>query len=115
MTDYQMERAEVETIKAEVRNRLDVLMDGAAQLSEFTVDAPLGLEARPPLTESQREVTVALSALAVLLDRRASEASTAREPRWEGLADAVTYVNNVTGMLGLPQIGALVTSPEDDG
>jgi hypothetical protein len=103
MTDLRAERAVVEEIEREVRTALDTAMDGAARISEFTVDtAPL--EARRPLTTEQREVAVALNTLSDVLGRRASEACAARESSWLGLSDAANIVSNETGRLGLPQL-----------
>jgi hypothetical protein len=103
MTDLRAERAVVEEIEREVRTALDTAMDGAARISEFTVDTP-PLEARRPLTTEQREVAVALNTLSDVLGRQASEACAAREPRWLGLSDAANIVSNETGRLGLPQL-----------
>lgn len=79
-------------------------MRGAARVSEFTVDLPLPLSARPPLTEAQLEVAVALNTVARLLEHQADGACKAREARWEGLSDAGTVVRNAAGYLGLPQL-----------
>jgi hypothetical protein len=87
-----------------VRRELDEAMRGAAQISEFTVDLPAHLNARPPLTEEQYEVAVALNTLARLLDDRAEKACEAREPRWEGLSDASAMALNAAGYGGLPQL-----------
>jgi hypothetical protein len=112
VTDYTDDRAAAAAISDDVRAELAVLMDGATQLSEFTVDAPLGLEARKPLTPEQTEVAVALNTMIDLLRRRAEETCVAREPRWEGLSDAATMLENEAGRLGLPQM--MRQMPDDD-
>jgi hypothetical protein len=104
MTDFTSEREDARRIEQEVRRELDEAMRGAAQISEFTVDLPNHLSARPPLTEAQYEVAVALNTLARLLDDRAEKACKAREPRWEGLSDARTMALNAAGYWGLPQL-----------
>lgn len=53
MVDFSEDRADAECIEQEVRRELDEGMRGAARVSEFTVDLPLPLGARPPLTEAQ--------------------------------------------------------------
>jgi hypothetical protein len=112
VTDFSADRPAAKAISVEVRAELAVLMDGAAQLSEFTVDAPLGLEARKPLTPEQTEVAVALNTMIDLLRRRAEGACVAREPRWEGLSDAATMLENEAGRLGVPQMCRQM--PDDD-
>jgi hypothetical protein len=113
VTDFSADDASLERLETQVRARLDALMDGAAALSEFTVDFPLG--ARKPLTDAQREVAVILNAIAELLHQRALEASAANEPRWEGLADAGTMVHNALGYHSLPQIErAFPEEPQHD-
>lgn len=104
MADFSDDRFRSVEIERTVRAELDLTMREAAKLSEFTVDAPSHLEARPPLTDEQYEAAVALNALAVLLDERAGEACKAGEPRWEGLADAATMARNAAGYSGLPQL-----------
>jgi hypothetical protein len=104
MTDYTNDRAAAEAISEEVRAELALLMDGAAKLSEFTVDMPMGLEARKALTPEQTELAVALNTMVDLLRRRAEEAATADEPRWLGLSDAATMLENEAGRLGVPQM-----------
>lgn len=101
------DKADAERIAGEVRSELDEAMRCAAVLSEFTVDLPGRLEARRPLSESQREVAVALNTLARLFEQRAEEACAARDARWRGLADAATMTRNAAGQLGLPQLPSL--------
>jgi hypothetical protein len=112
VTDFSADRPAAEAISQEVRAELAVLMDGAAKISEFTVGMPLGLEARKPLTPEQTEVAVALNTMVDLSRRRAEEACTARDPRWEGLSDAATMLENEAGRLGVPQM--MRGMPEDD-
>jgi hypothetical protein len=102
MIDFQDDRDAATQIAERIEADLRVAMDGAASVSEFTVGT--SLEARKPLTKEQWAVAVALNTLAELLDQRAQQACTAREPRWQGLADASTMVLNETGRLGLPQL-----------
>jgi hypothetical protein len=104
MTDFCKDRADAAGIEDEVRRELDEAMRGAARISEFTVGLPPGLDARPPLSEAQYEVAVALNTVARLLDHQADKACDAHEPRWEGLSDAGTVVRNAVGHLGLPQL-----------
>ncbi len=108
MSDVSSDRREAEMMEREVRVDLENTMAGAARISEFTVETPL--EARPPLTSEGREVAVALNTMCDLLRRRASEASAEGEPRWEGLADGATMLENELCRLGLPQLmrGVLV-------
>jgi hypothetical protein len=108
--DFRDDRDAAAELTKKIEADLRTGMDGAASVSEFTVGAPL--EARKPLTKEQWAVAVALNTLAELLDQRAQQACTAREPRWQGLADASTMVLNETGRLGLPQLFPDV--PDDD-
>jgi hypothetical protein len=101
MGDFREDRADLLRREDDVRAQLVELMDTAATLSEF---APDGL-IRKPLTEAQREIAVVLNALVGLLDERATEASAAAEPRWEGLADAKLILYNALGYHSLPQLG----------
>jgi hypothetical protein len=112
MTDFSTDRLAAEAISDEVRTELAVLMDGAAKISEFTVDMPLGLKARRSLTPEQTELAVALNTMIDLLRRRAEEACVAREPRWQGLADAADMLENEAGRLGVPQM--MRGMPDDD-
>lgn len=112
MTDFSADRLAAETISGEVRTELAALMDGAAKISEFTVDMPLGLEARRSLTPKQTELAIALNTMIDLLRCRAEEACVAREPRWQGLADAADMLENEAGRLGVPQM--MRGMPEDD-
>jgi hypothetical protein len=112
MTDYTDDRAAADAIAADVRAELAVLMDGAAKISEFTSDMPLGLEARKSLTPEQTEVAVALNTMVDLLRRRAEEAATAEEPRWLGLSQAADMLENELGHLGVPQMFRHM--PDDD-
>jgi hypothetical protein len=102
VAEFSQDREAAAKIAEEIRAELGVLMDGAAKLSEFTVDFPL--QARAPLTKEQWAVAVALNTLADLMDRRAEEACRAREPRWNGLSDAATMTRNEAGRLGVPQL-----------
>lgn len=102
MTDFSGDEAEIRRIEAEIRRRLDAAMAGAARISEFTVDTPIG--ARPPLSPVDHEVAVALNAAAELLYVRAHEAAGVDDLRWEGLADAATMLSNAIGYRGLPQV-----------
>lgn len=104
MTDFTNDREVAKRLEQAVRAELDQVMRGAAQISEFTVDLPEHLNARPSLTETQYEVAVALNTLARLLESRAEEACRAREGRWEGLSDAATMARNAAGYNGLPQL-----------
>jgi hypothetical protein len=104
MTSFTSDRSEAQRIEREVRDELNDAMWTAARLSEFTVDMPLHLDARRPLSPVQREVAVALNTLARLLDQRADDACRARDPRWEGLADASTMLLNAAGYRELPQL-----------
>jgi hypothetical protein len=62
VTEFSTDREAATEIADEIRAELGVLMDGAAQLSEFTVDFPL--QARAPLTKEQWAVAVSLNTLA---------------------------------------------------
>jgi len=104
VVDFTDDRADAKRIEEEVRRELDEAMRGAAKISEFTVDLPAHLSARPPLTEADYEVAVALNTLARLIEERAESACKAREARWEGLSDAGTMALNAAGYLGLPQL-----------
>ena len=104
LTDFIEDQKDAERIEREVRRELDEAMRGAARISEFTVDLPPWLNARPPLTEAQFEVAVALNTVARLLESKAEGACKAREATWEGLSDAATVVRNTAGHLGLPQL-----------
>lgn len=112
MTDFSDDREAVEAISIEVRKELDTLMLGADRISEFTVGTGY-LQARRPLTPVQRELAVVLNTLSDLLGRRAQEARLAKEPRWQGLADAGTTISNETGRLGLPQLFRELRDAED--
>jgi hypothetical protein len=108
MPGYAGDWDAAKTIEIKVRADLDAGMRAAARLSEFTAGTEgIGLVARGPLSDAEREVAVALNVLARLLETRASEASTSREQRWEGLADAATMVTNELARRGLPEV------PED--
>jgi hypothetical protein len=111
MTDFSKDREVAAEITEKIKADLGSAMDGAASISEFTVGTPL--EARRPLTKEQWAVAVALNTLAELLDRRAEEASAAREARWQGLADASVMVLNEAGRLGLPQLFPEVPDEEE--
>ena len=78
VSDFSQDRETPTKIAEEIQADLRVLMDGAAKLSEFTVDFPL--QARAPLTKEQWAIAIALNTVADLLDRRADEACKAREP-----------------------------------
>jgi hypothetical protein len=104
MGSASRDREDAAELADEVRARLDVIMDGAAHVSEFTVDFPL--QAHPPLTKEQSAVAVALNTVAKLLDRRAEEACRARDDSWRGLADAADIVTNEAVRLGVPQLFA---------
>jgi hypothetical protein len=112
MGDYEKNRAEAAEIEEKARRVMTDVDRGSGQLSEFVVDVPL--EARPPLTEVQREVAVALNVLCELLGRRSREASEQGEARWEGLYDAATIAWNELGRLGLPQVASSIFSEETD-
>lgn len=104
MTDFTDDREDAKRIEQEVRRELDEAMRGAARISEFTVDMPAHLNARPPLTDAQYEAAVVLNTLARLLEDRAEKACKARKARWEGLSDAATMARNAAGYSGLPQL-----------
>ncbi len=104
MTDFADDREDAKRIEQEVRRELDEAMRGAARISEFTVDMPAHLNARPPLADAQYEAAVVLNTLARLLEDRAEKAGKAREARWEGLSDAATMARNSAGYSGLPRL-----------
>lgn len=66
MADFTDDREDASHIEQEVRRELDEAMRGGTRISEFTVDLPNHLNARPPLTKAQYEVAVTLNTLARL-------------------------------------------------
>jgi hypothetical protein len=83
------------------REWLDLVARESARLCEFTVDFPL--EARKPLTATEREVACALLATQEVLDRTAQALAERGDPGWQAVSDVALWLHNDIGRRGLPQ------------
>lgn len=113
MTSFQQDQIAAVAAEERVRSRLRWCEDGAAKVSEWTVNTGW-LQARRPLSEKEREVTVALNVMGELLGERARQAAEGREDRWGGLSDAATMVYNELGRRGLPQLSESIFATDED-